>query len=298
MHAANSSARLHEHRTALAPERDYCASRLYSCRNPKTDGRRNGTPPIARRIGADGGRRCLADRACAQAPSNRPQHPLPGCGPDRLVLIANLDPASTYLAEHYDTIVEEMMAMDLEAITVAKFMREVEVATTTAYNAPDHWSQHWGGNLYADPALLSRRRSPILDFHVCWCPRRDSNPHASRLPILSRTRLPFHHAGTRRLSCRVRRIRQQSAGRWHHRGSAPVFSHLRYARARHSARGVVKGRRPSLPASPDSHDPSPLRKDPRTRGEALAPYALGAVAFAESSFFPVPPDVMMGADGG
>lgn len=103
---------------------------------PMTDRMQNGTPPIAPHRGGwwtgDVWRTVLALKRhrtdlnilCLDA------------APTGLVLIANLDPASTYLAEHYDTIVEEMMAMDLEAITVAKFMREIEVATTTAYNAP------------------------------------------------------------------------------------------------------------------------------------------------------------------
>ncbi len=31
-----------------------------------------------------------------------------------------------------------------------------------------------------------------------WCRRRDSNPHALRLPGLSRLRLPFRHSGAQR----------------------------------------------------------------------------------------------------
>ena len=36
----------------------------------------------------------------------------------------------------YDSIVNDMLAMDLATMTVAKFMQEVEVTPTAAYHSP------------------------------------------------------------------------------------------------------------------------------------------------------------------
>ena len=103
---------------------------------PMTDRTQNGTPPVAPHRGGwwtgDVWRTVLALKRhrkdlnilCLDA------------APTGLVLISGLDPASTLLSDRYDAIVDEMLAMDLETITVAKFMQEVEVKTTTAYNAP------------------------------------------------------------------------------------------------------------------------------------------------------------------
>jgi hypothetical protein len=52
------------------------------------------------------------------------------------VLISRLDPTSTLLNDRYDSIVNDMLAMDLATMTVAKFMQEVEVTPTAAYHSP------------------------------------------------------------------------------------------------------------------------------------------------------------------
>ena len=43
---------------------------------------------------------------------------------------------------------------------------------------------------------MSHLESGNIMFLLRWCPRSDSNRHASRRRILSPLRLPFHHSGT------------------------------------------------------------------------------------------------------
>lgn len=61
---------------------------------------------------------------------------------------------------------------------------------------------------------MIRRKSRRLDFSLFsdWCPRRDSNSHASRRRILNPLRLPFHHSGqsSADVSGRARADKKQS----------------------------------------------------------------------------------------
>ena len=54
--------------------------------------------------------------------------------PTGLVIISNLDPNSKDIERNYDAIVSEMMSMDLEKITVEKFLQEVDIRSTTEFN--------------------------------------------------------------------------------------------------------------------------------------------------------------------
>jgi hypothetical protein len=103
---------------------------------PMTDRTQNGTPPIAPHRGGwwtgDVWRTILALKRhrtdlkilCLDS------------APTGLVLISRLDPTSTLLNDRYDSIVNDMLAMDLATMTVAKFMQEVDVTPTAAYHSP------------------------------------------------------------------------------------------------------------------------------------------------------------------
>jgi hypothetical protein len=111
---------------------------------PMTDRTQNGTAPIAPHRGGwwtgDVWRTVLALKRhrrdlnilCLDA------------APTGLVLISNLNPSSTFLSANYTTIVEEMLTMDLEDLTVAGFMQEVETVSTSSYQNPGALAQALG----------------------------------------------------------------------------------------------------------------------------------------------------------
>lgn len=103
---------------------------------PMTDRTQNGTPPVAPHRGGwwtgDVWRTLLALKR------HRPDLKILSldAAPTGLVLISRLDPSSTILTGRYDAIVEEMMAMDLEELTIAGFFREIDLVSTKEYEAP------------------------------------------------------------------------------------------------------------------------------------------------------------------
>lgn len=103
---------------------------------PMTDRTQNGTPPVAAHRGGwwtgDVWRTLLALKR------RRPDLKILSldAAPTGLVLISGLDPSSTILNDLYDLVVEEMLAMDLETMTVAGFLREIDLVSTKDYEAP------------------------------------------------------------------------------------------------------------------------------------------------------------------
>lgn len=86
--------------------------------------------------------------------------------PTGLVIVTGLDPRSRVLHERYDAIVQDMMSMTLEDITVAEFLRAVDLQSTAVLGA--------GGDMLRALRLTQaersggliepKKRSPVLRY--------------------------------------------------------------------------------------------------------------------------------------
>ena len=103
---------------------------------PMTDRVQNGSPPVAaHRSGWWTGD---VWRTVAALKTYRPDLNVLclDAAPTGLVLISHLNPKSEKLKKSYRRIVEKMMTMDLEEITVAAFLQQVETQPTSDFAAP------------------------------------------------------------------------------------------------------------------------------------------------------------------
>lgn len=103
---------------------------------PMTDRTQNGTPPVAPHRG--GWWTGDVWRTLYVIKKHRPDLRVLclDAAPTGLVLISNLNPQSTRLTTDYHAIVEEMLALDLAQITVARFLEQMDVRSTRTVQEP------------------------------------------------------------------------------------------------------------------------------------------------------------------
>ncbi len=103
---------------------------------PMTDRTQNGTPPIAPHRG--GWWTGDVWRTLYVLKKHRPDLRILSldAGPTGLVLISGLNPQSIKLAANYEDLVVEMRSLDLERITVAGFLKQMDVRSTRPLQEP------------------------------------------------------------------------------------------------------------------------------------------------------------------